>query len=242
MPRKSDPEAVRKATARMHRQLGFAWEAIRAEHPEVPPAVVIVGARRAKALPGRSCGFSGAAWSHRGVATSEVTIEGETMQGGGGDVLAALLHQAAHALAFSRGVRDTSRQGRYHNAWYGRSAVELGLTAELGEGVGYGVTGLARGTLSRYRGAVDALDRALVMWRATPELTARQQVEKRAQGWILGTCPCAPRPGRKIRASATVWGEGPITCGLCGRDFVCSDPNVAEAWGDAEEPDDGGEG
>ena len=31
------------------------------------------------------------------------------------DVLDTLLHEAAHALAAARGIKDTSRQGRYHN-------------------------------------------------------------------------------------------------------------------------------
>ena len=35
---------------------------------------------------------------------------------GGAGVLQVLLHEAAHALAFARGIKDTSRSGnRYHN-------------------------------------------------------------------------------------------------------------------------------
>jgi hypothetical protein len=33
-------------------------------------------------------------------------------------VLGTLLHEAAHALADQRAIKDNSRQGRYHNARY----------------------------------------------------------------------------------------------------------------------------
>jgi hypothetical protein len=39
---------------------------------------------------------------------------------GAREVLATELHEAAHGLAAARGIRDTSRQSRYHNARYRR--------------------------------------------------------------------------------------------------------------------------
>ena len=46
------------------------------------------------------------------------------------EVLATLLHEAAHALAHARGSKDTSRQGRYHNTKFKNCAEEVGLTVE----------------------------------------------------------------------------------------------------------------
>src|SRR6266542_4043035 len=41
-----------------------------------------------------------------------------TGAGAGRVVLATMLHEAGHGLAAARNLKDTSRQGRYHNAKY----------------------------------------------------------------------------------------------------------------------------
>jgi len=46
----------------------------------------------------------------------EVFVGGEGLARGPAEVLGTLLHEAAHALADVRGIKDTSRQGRWHNA------------------------------------------------------------------------------------------------------------------------------
>ena len=43
---------------------------------------------------------------------------------------AVILHEAAHALAYARGIKDTSRQGRYHNKHFKTCAEQLGLAVE----------------------------------------------------------------------------------------------------------------
>ncbi|WP_297495484.1 hypothetical protein [Pseudonocardia sp.] len=42
-------------------------------------------------------------------------------------MLATLLHEAAHALAHVRGIKDSSRQGRWHNAKFKALSEELGI-------------------------------------------------------------------------------------------------------------------
>lgn len=44
-----------------------------------------------------------------------------------GRVLGTLLHEAAHGVASTRGIKDTSRQGRYHNRRFAQLATELGI-------------------------------------------------------------------------------------------------------------------
>jgi hypothetical protein len=48
-------------------------------------------------------------------AQAELFIVGELLAKDGRKILHTLLHEAAHALAEVRGIKDTSRQGRYHN-------------------------------------------------------------------------------------------------------------------------------
>lgn len=45
---------------------------------------------------------------------SEVLITADGLAGSATDALGTLVHEAAHAIAFQRGIKDTSRQGRYH--------------------------------------------------------------------------------------------------------------------------------
>src|SRR6266545_1119836 len=47
-----------------------------------------------------------------------ITGGGEGLRRGARDVLATMLHEAGHGLAAARNLKDTSRQGRYHNAKY----------------------------------------------------------------------------------------------------------------------------
>ena len=65
---------------------------------------------------------------HRGLpALAEVLSEVRAWPLGAVDVLGTLLHEASHALAHVRGIKDTSRQGRYHNRRFRDLAAEVGL-------------------------------------------------------------------------------------------------------------------
>ncbi len=46
---------------------------------------------------------------------AELFVGGEGLSRGARAVMATLLHEAAHRVACRRGIKDTSRQGRYHN-------------------------------------------------------------------------------------------------------------------------------
>ena len=90
------------------------WLEIRRWHPDIPPAVIIIASgtdsknpRWGHHAPGR--------WNVNGQQYAEVMISGEGLRRTPEDVLGTLLHEAAHALAHARGIKDTSRQGRYHN-------------------------------------------------------------------------------------------------------------------------------
>ena len=61
------------------------------------------------------------------VRLPEVFVGGEGLVRGAADVLGTLLHEAAHALAHVRDIKDTSRQGRWHNARFKALAEEVGI-------------------------------------------------------------------------------------------------------------------
>ena len=70
-------------------------------------------------------------------------------------------HEAVHAVAFERGIKDTSRQGRYHNARFRAVAEELGLEAGRDSPFGWSSTAVAAGTTALYRETLRVLTEAL---------------------------------------------------------------------------------
>jgi len=74
-------------------------------------------------------------------------------------------HEAAHALADRRGIKDTSRQGRYHNRRFKRLAEELGLHVDHDPTLGWSPISLPDTTAQQYASAIAALDPALTAHR-----------------------------------------------------------------------------
>jgi hypothetical protein len=120
-------------SAPMVAALEGAWAAIRARHPEVPAAVIVLGAGSIGTAGGLRLGHIAAMrWSQPehtdaepvegeqdltapppSVRLPEVFVGGEGLARGPAHVLGTLLHEAAHAPARVRGIKDTSRQGRW---------------------------------------------------------------------------------------------------------------------------------
>jgi hypothetical protein len=92
---------------------------------------------------------------------SEVLITVDGLADSAAEIFATLLHEAVHAVAFQRGIKDTSRQGRYHNARFRAIAEELGLEAGRDAPLGWSSTALAPGTAALYRDTLCALTEAL---------------------------------------------------------------------------------
>ncbi len=203
-------------SAPMIAALETAWATIRARHPEVPPVVLVLGAGSLGGRGGLRLGHFAALRWHQGdeAALPEVFVGGEGLARGPAEVLATLLHEAAHALAHVRGIRDTSRQGRWHNARFKTLADELGIAVTKDPSLGWSPTSLTDESRAAYAATVAELGAALRLHRRL-EPTGTQATTKRpAQPACV--CDC----GRRIRIAPTVLAAGPITCGLCGTDFA----------------------
>ena len=79
---------------------------------------------------------------HPGELVHELLIGGEGLARGAADVFTTLAHEAAHALAITRQIADTSRDGRYHNQRYKQLAHELGLHVQHDVQQGWSTTSL----------------------------------------------------------------------------------------------------
>jgi len=95
------------------------------------------------------------------VVMSEVLITLDGLAGSAAEIFATLLHEAVHAVAFERGIKDTSRQGRYHNTRFRAVAEELGLETVRDSPFGWSSTALAPGTSTLYRETLRALSEVL---------------------------------------------------------------------------------
>ena len=209
-----------------------AWKAIQDHHPEVPDAVVVLGSGVERGRLVKLGHWWNARWLADGQVRGEVLLAGEALHLPPAAVFEVLLHEAAHGLSAARGVKDTSRGGRYHNGRFRDAAEEVGLVVEP-----MAPYGLARTTLSplsedRYAGAIARLGDAM---RIARQLEGRavgqsegqgegQEVDESSAGAertrsrtsALAQCPC----GRKLRMAPTVLAAGPVLCGLCEAEFA----------------------
>jgi hypothetical protein len=205
--------------------LEAGWAAIRAHHSEVPAAVVVLApAGPTKPADGLRLGhFASLRWQHGDARMPEVLVSGEGLNRSPAEVLTTLLHEAAHALAEVRGVKDTSRQGRWHNQRFATIAGELGLTASKDEKLGWSPCQLAPGTQARYAVVLDQLGEAMQAYRRPDTNDAKRRL-KSHNGLVL-TCDCP----RKLRASVSTVEDGPITCGTCHTPFLTDEQRESGA-------------
>jgi hypothetical protein len=92
---------------------------------------------------------------------SEVLITDDGLSRSVTDVMGTLVHEAAHAIAFQRGIKDASRQGRYHNRRFKAIAEEIGLDVSRDPDWGWAATALSDPTAAAYSNTITQLARAL---------------------------------------------------------------------------------
>ncbi|MFW6694262.1 hypothetical protein [Streptomyces sp. MAR4 CNX-425] len=177
-------------------ELAAAWAEIQRYHPELPDLAA------PESLIGESSSACGA----------ELSFE-------------RLLHEAVHGIAAARGVRDTSRAGRYHNRRFLAIAEELGLDHpdEPHPSSGFSLVTLTPAAKKRYRAAGERLRKAL---RAHDAATAADSprsfrgpaARHGSSGGgvrVKAVCDC----GRNVRVVPSVLAQAPIVCGGCGKPF-----------------------
>ncbi|WP_378734888.1 hypothetical protein [Nocardia brasiliensis] len=205
------------------------WKRIQERHPDVPDVIVTIG-------PGSINGkfqtlghFAANRWVAKadGTTVHELFIGGEGLQRGPHELLTTLLHEAAHGLAAARGIKDTSRQGRYHNAKFKEIAEELRLEVSHTKEIGWSSSTLDEVQRWDWRKEIEALERAMTTHRRhemspgdTESGTEGEDGEgegednggrKSNNNGVSLSCPC----GRKLRVSNKERDRGPIICGLC---------------------------
>ncbi|WP_438297906.1 hypothetical protein [Streptomyces sp. HUAS TT7] len=232
--------------------LESAWAALRANHPDMPEVVMITGTARQK---------GGDRWGHFGAdfwavpanseRASELFIAGELIQQGGRAVMKTLIHEAAHAVAFARGIKDTSGDGnRYHNKRFVALAEELGLKGPAEPIPTHGWNGctITDETAATYAEVIAELDAARLPYLNGAYLgagtggedqgdddsdenggTAGKPKKKRRSGRRFAViCQCRTdddKPQRRLQITPKSLEDGPLICGNCREEFAPEEPD-----------------
>lgn len=217
------------------------WHTIGERHPDVPSVVVTLGAGSIGTARGylRLGHFAARRWeTGADQAAAELFVGGEGLARGAASVLATLLHEASHGIAYTRNLKDTSRQGRYHNQVFKTIAEEVGLTVQQARVIGWSQTALTPETETDYAAELDTLQAAITVWRHAESDTAAGSggsgptgpdgdgktptttTTKPKNGVVL---VCACETPRRVRVAASTADLGPIFCGLCGIQFLPQD-------------------
>jgi hypothetical protein len=212
----AEPGPDSRAASILVQVLEDTWLAVRRRHPEIPAVVIILASGTETRRP-RWGHFASGRWQVRADERAEVMISGEALRLTPAEVLAVILHEAAHALAWARGIKDTSRQGRYHNKQFKLHAGELGLTVEHDQRNGWSASKITHDAEQAYASRIDSLAEAMTLWRRaeTPG-----PATSRNTNLLAASCPC----GRSIRVAASTLAEAPITCQACDGDFQAKTP------------------
>lgn len=156
-------------------ELAQAWADIQRYHPELPDLAA------PESLIGESSSACGA----------ELSFE-------------RLLHEAVHGIAAARGVRDTSRAGRYHNRRFLAIAEELGLdhAEEPHPSSGFSLVTLNPEAKRRYRPTIERLQRALKAHTVATAADTKRSFRGPAARHGSSGVACASRPSATADATS----------------------------------------
>lgn len=209
--------------------LNRAWQAIQRNHPDVPGVMIVTGRRRHKSEASTRGSHCAEQWHVEGQEgrRAEVWISGERLAEGAEAVFQTLLHEAVHALAAARGLKDTSNRGRYHNKTFVKLAGEMGLEGPAASGgphLGYSDCQITADTLQVYKYEVDQLASACKSF-VTPAV-AEGKAPRKPQAKAYCECPEPDNEinwTKQLEKKLQAHGVPPVLCGICRQAFMPED-------------------
>lgn len=200
------------------------WSQLQSDRPDLPDALFTLGSGAEPRGEMRNGHYAYRRWRTRdsGEAICEIFIGGEGLKRGGRPVMATILHEATHALARSRNIKDTSDGNRYHNRRFMRLAMdEFGLVFPRGKeykiGWSSGVIEDSNHSYDEYISRLDTMigNEQLYMVNAH-EAEGKPVTQKRSRPrW---RCACDDKD-RYITPNKTIVEAGGICCAICGEPF-----------------------
>lgn len=205
--------------------LADVWKSIRDRHPVVPGVVLLAAPAQRGGL--NVLGhFAALRWSARkkeGSHFHEVVVVAEHLDRPAEEIVATLIHEAAHAMNFHAGIFDCSAS-QYHNKRFKEAAQELGLIVEKTFHYGFAYTTLSASSAVLYRPEIQDLEKALVhrrrpmSSRPDPSDDGEDGDAKPGSRSRKAVCACRPHPFI-IRVSMKTLRDTRIRCESCGEPF-----------------------
>lgn len=194
----------------------YLWSFLMDLNEELPPVVFLMGSgQKAKSL--KLGHYAHNAWSDADGEQQlpEVFIGTEAMQMGAEQVMCTLRHEAAHALAKVRDIKDVRADGRFHTKAFKKIAEEdMGLVIEEAPGIGWSVSSYSEETRAIDEPIIAYLEGFLKLHRKS-FLTGEKKKPKN-RNYVKCVCDCK----RVIRMSPTEAEDGaPIVCSVCESAF-----------------------
>ena len=187
--------------------LNNAFISIRIKHPEIPNVVIVVGTSSAT----NHGHYFANTWDGKSKAVHELMISGQSLQRGAVDVFGTLLHEAVHVYCDSVGIKDTSRNGRWHNARFRKVGEEFGLVLVNNATIGWSTTSVPDETQATYREEITLLRKALRSFRK-PEVSAMKKAKTTVR---VGT-----QSGRKVTVPIVFYEQGGFFDAATGELFL----------------------
>lgn len=183
----------------------------RKQHEDIPEKLVVVmdsGKRRSSMVHGH---FARLSWHDD---YSEIKLGTESLARGAVPTLGTVLHELSHAVAFARGVQDTSNKGRYHNSKFREIANEMGIHVEQDGTIGWSKTSVPEETQQKYSFLIEDLDKAITTYREGYKEVAGTAGVKRTRAVTKMRCEC---PDSELSINIKWWDNfGRFgTCGVC---------------------------
>jgi hypothetical protein len=187
--------------------LNNAFISIRIKHPEIPNVVIVVGTSSAT----NHGHYFANTWDGKSKAVHELMISGQSLQRGAVDVFGTLLHEAVHVYCDSVGIKDTSRDGRWHNARFRKVGEEFGLVLTNNSTIGWSITSVPDTTQATYRDEIALLRKALRSFRK-PEMASMKKARTTIR---VGT-----QSGRKVTVPIVFYEQGGFFDAATGEIFL----------------------
>ncbi|MFF4927373.1 hypothetical protein ACFY2H_00410 [Streptomyces griseofuscus] len=196
-----------------------AWRDIQARHPEVPNVIFITGTGVVK--DGVKWGhFHAEQWITESGRIHELFVSGEALNREPVETMTTLLHEAGHGVCFEKGIKDTSRRGKYHNKKFVKECEALGLTWPEGQAPdptrGFSSVEMRPETVEEYAATIEALGEGRAAWKELGLAPADEAKPKSKNTKPKAMCAC---PDRFIWTAAKTLEENPVICGGCEEEF-----------------------
>lgn len=203
--------------------LESAWQLLREIVPEIPPVVLtFIDMKSRHRLRGY---IAYSTWRKRRGSAHEIAISPKLI-GRPTDLLATMLHEAAHGVLYATGQDGGMGSSRYyHKKEFRDQCQRLGLKCEfLNTRYGWTVTSWPpSGVPNRYKPIIALLRGKLP---AGTETSPKYKIKGRrlpATGHTMLVCKCAGGT-RSVYVKKSVLEAGGIVCSFCGQEFRRSSP------------------